>query len=430
MCLPSYALSLMLSASGAAAQAPVRPAAPVGPQRPGALQPLPLTQLDDRALAVDLDNRTFTLTFAQPLPVKDLLLLLVRGTSLSIVPDPAIAGSFIGELKNVTVRQALQLILQPLGLDYSVDAGLIRVFRRQPETRIYDINYTATARAGSARVGVDPSASSAGAQVTSTSGADLFAELSKGVQTLVSERGAFNVDRKAGLLQVTDFPERLDRIATYLESVQDRAHRQVQIDARVLEVELSDEKAAGIDWGAVAQSSSVDTPRRPAMTGLRITDVAKLLASLEAQGTISTLAMPRLLTLNNEPAIVRADDSSRGGDQRDRAPQSGDTVVLSVTPQVGGDGVVTLNLTPIVTRRTAGPDAHETTTVREAETLARVADGETIVVAGFTRERESRERRSGGLTGGWLGRQTVVTRKRVELVILLTPRVLGSMPSP
>ncbi|MBI3493089.1 MAG: hypothetical protein HY047_15110, partial [Acidobacteria bacterium] len=35
------------------------------PQRP-ALPALPLTQLDDRAPAADLDNRTFTLTFAQP----------------------------------------------------------------------------------------------------------------------------------------------------------------------------------------------------------------------------------------------------------------------------------------------------------------------------------------------------------------------------
>ena len=51
--------------------------------------------------------RTFSLTIAQPGPIHDLLLLLVRGTSLSVVPDPGIGGTFIGELKNVTVRQAL-----------------------------------------------------------------------------------------------------------------------------------------------------------------------------------------------------------------------------------------------------------------------------------------------------------------------------------
>ena len=104
----------VLVAGTAAAQPPSRP-----------MPVLPLTQLDEHTLAADLDNRTFTLTFAQPVAVRELLLLLVRGTNLSIVPDPSISGTFIGELKNVTVRQALSLILPPLGLQYSVD-GIVR----------------------------------------------------------------------------------------------------------------------------------------------------------------------------------------------------------------------------------------------------------------------------------------------------------------
>src|SRR6202035_2305816 len=99
----------------------------------GQLLPLPLTQLDDRTLAADLDNRAFTLTFEQPVGIRDVLLLLVRGTSLSVVPDPQTSGMFIGELKNVTVRRALGLILPPLGLDFAVDGSFIRVFRREPE---------------------------------------------------------------------------------------------------------------------------------------------------------------------------------------------------------------------------------------------------------------------------------------------------------
>ena len=56
---------------------------------------------------------------------------------------------------------------------------------------------------------------------------------------------------------------------------------------------------------------------------------------------------------------------------------------------------------------------------READVLARVSSGETIVFAGFRRERERRLS-----TGGWFRRSTVVMRKRVELMILLTPRIL------
>ena len=106
--------------------------------------------------------------------------------------------------------------------------------------------------------------------------------LATGVRTLLSEHATFNVDRKAGLLQVTDFPERLDRVSVYLDAVQDRVHRQVQIEARVIEVELNDEKAPGVDWSAVAARTggrarprAQRPPRRPSLTGLRVTDVAQ-----------------------------------------------------------------------------------------------------------------------------------------------------------
>jgi type II secretory pathway component GspD/PulD (secretin) len=378
------------------------------PQRPGQMPTLPLTQLDERALAADLDNRTFTLTFAQPVPVKDLLLLLVRGTNLSVVPDPAIGGSFIGELKNVTVRQALGLILTPLGLDYSVDGNIIRVFRREPSTRIFDVNYIASERSGAAMIGGvgaaggDPAAPSF-ANVSTATKADLFVDLTRGVQTLLSERAAFNVDRKAGLLQVTDFPERLDRVALYLETVHDRVHRQVQIDARVVEVELNDEKAPSLDWAGLAaqlmadQSPAERAAARPTLTGMRVIDVQKLLGLMAAQGKLLVMASPRLVTLNNEPAIVRTD-----------------AITISVTPQIAPDSAVMLSVSPIV----------KAPVVAESDMLARVADGETLVIPGFTRDREVRERRNLGISGGWFGRGTVVTRKRVEVVILLTPKIL------
>jgi type II secretory pathway component GspD/PulD (secretin) len=371
------------------------------PRPPGQMPTLPLTQLDERGLAADLDNRTFSLTFAQPVPIKDLLLLLVRGTNVSIVPDPAIGGSFIGELKNVTVRQALGLILRPLGLDYALEGPVVRVFRRDTETRIFDLNYIAAERSGSSTVAADAGRSTA--SVSTSTRTDLFGDLANGVRALLTEKAAFNVDRKAGLLQVTDFPERLDRVSIYLDAVQDRVHRQVQIDARVIEVEPTDEKAAGVDWSVVAaQLTGTLTPAqraapRPSLTGLRVTDLTKLLDLLATQGKVSVVASPRVLTMNNEPSIVRTD-----------------AVSFSVTPQIASDSVVTLSLSPIVRSPTA----------IESDMIARVADGETLVISGFTRDREVRERKHVGVSGGWFGRGTIVTHKRVELVILLTPKIV------
>ena len=377
------------------------------PQRPAPLPPLPLTQLDERVLAGDLDNRAFTLTFAQPVPVKDLLLLLVRGTTLSLVPDPAISGTFIGELKNVTVRQALGLILRPLGLDYALDGAVVRVFKREPETRIFDLNYIATERVGTSTVGGE-GGSRTSATVMSSTKTDVFEDLANGVRTLLTEHATFNVDRKAGLLQVTDFPERLDRVAIYLDAVQDRVHRQVQIDARVIEVEPTDAKANGVDWPAVAAKMSgaptadVPTATRQTMSGLRVNDVARLLTVLGEQGTVTVVAHPRLLSMNNEPSIVRTE-----------------TMSFTVTPQISGDSVLTLSLTPIV----------KAPAVIESDMLARVIDGETLVISGFTRDREVKEqKKSTGLVGGtWFSRGSVVTHKRVELVILLTAKIIAGV---
>lgn len=385
------AVVLTIAPVGTSGQAPARPQMPM----------LPLTQLDERGAAADLDNRTFTLTFAQPVAIKDLLLLLVRGTSLSIIPDPDISGSFIGELKNVTVRQALELILPPLGLDYAVEGGFIRVFKRAPETRIFDVNYIATERTGVSNVG-GTSGGSSSATVSSLTKTDLFADLATGVRALVSAGAAFNVDRKAGLLQVTDFPERLDRVADYLDRVHARVYRQVQLDARVIEVELNDPNSAGLDWSVLAAQlagapgAAADAPRPP-VTGLRVTDVPRFMALLGAQGNVVTLDSRRLVALHNEPTLVRSE-----------------ALTISVTPQIASDGTMMLSLSQLASRPT----------VAEADTLARVADGETIVIAGFLREREVRERRNVGITGGWFGRGTVVTRKKVQLLFLLTPRIV------
>lgn len=392
---------------------------------------LPLTQLDERLLAADLDNRMFTLTFAQPLPIKDLLLLLVRGTNLSIVPDPAISGSFIGELKNVTVRQALGLILPPLGLSYTVDGSFIRVIRREPETRLFDVNYIASVRTAASRVGTDLSDQSGSfANVSTATSGDIFADLTRGVHTLLSERATFNIDRKAGLLQVTDFPERLDRVAVYLEAVLDRAQRQVQIDARIVEVELNDDKAHALDWSALTQAMTTAGAGAAGRTlaGLRFTDMPRFMMALAAQGTVSLLASPRLLAMNNEPAILRASSPSSPGTSEDATGLSSiESLTLSVTPQIAPGGIVTLSLSPILTLRSPSDDTKTIAATRESDTLARVADGETIVLSGFGRDRETREKKAAGLKGGWFGRASVVTRKHVELLILLTPKILNAV---
>jgi type II secretory pathway component HofQ len=294
-------LTQLAGAGSLPAAAVQQPATPVRPPLP----PLPVTQLDDRRRLDDLDAvHPFSLRFAERLPIRDLLLLLVRDTSFSIVPDPAVGGTFLGELKDVTLRQALELILYPMGLDYSVQHTFIQ--------------------------------------------------------------GDFD-----GLLR-----------------------------------------------------------------------------AFAAQGRVTVLSSPRVVAMNNEPALMRigtqdvffvttsqVDAVSGRMLQTTVAPQAiTEGVGLSVTRQISADGFIHMNIVPSVTERTGQAvsrfgDVVPILSVREADTLVRLLEGETVVIAGLMqdieRSRSARVPVLGDLpVVGRLFRRDARRRTKTDLVILLTPTVL------
>lgn len=464
------AVLLMATAQGAA-QVPSQPSQT---GQAGPLRPLVVTQLDERRQGSDLDStRPVTITLSDPTPIADLLLMLVRDTRLSVVADPDVQGTFRGDLKDVTLRQALDMILQPHGLDYSVQGNLIRVFKRRFETRRFDLNYVVTRRSGSRTLaasnaitpsgasGMNPGTQGGGqgssAEVTGTDNGDIFGDVSAGVQTLLSPDGRFNMDKKAALLQATDYPDRLDQIQLYLEAVQNRATRQVQIQAKVIEVTLNDEFSAGINWNlvikhagdAVTLTQSVAPTSGGTFTaGLNIKDFTGLLNAFATQGKVNVMASPTVNALNNEPAIMRVgtqdvffktttqtDGVSGRILQTTVEPQAiTEGVVLSVTPQISSDGMINMSITPSLTERTGQAtsrfgDTVPILSVREADTLVRVHDNETIVIAGLMEERLRREVRKvpflGDLPGiGAIFRGETTSRRKTDLVILLTPIVM------
>jgi MSHA biogenesis protein MshL len=325
------------------------------------------------------------------------------------------------------------MILRPHGYDYSVQGNLIRVFKRRFETRRFDLNYVITRRTGSRTLSASTgfaNGQGSSAEVSDTDAGDIFSDLATGVQTLLSAEGRFNMDRKAALLQATDFPERLDQIQLYLDAVQNRATRQVQIHAMVIEVELNDEFSAGID-------------RRR----LNMKDLPGLMSALASQGTVSVIASPTVNALNNEPAIMRVGtqdvffktttqtDAVTGRHLQTIAPHAIlEGVVLSVTPQIAGDGMINMSISPSLTERTGDAesrfgDTAPILTVREADTVVRVHDNETILVAGLMDHRARPEATKvpffGDLPGvGKIFRGEKPSRRRTDLIILLTPTIM------
>jgi len=352
-----------------------------------------------------------------------------------VVADPDVTGTFRGELKQVTLRQALDMVLQPRGFDYSVQGNLIRVFKRRLDTRIFDLNSVLTRRTVASDQRGIPSGVSL-TDVASPEAGDVITDLTAGVQTLLSADGRFNMDRKAALMQVTDYADRLDRIGLYLDTLQSRAARQVSIQARVIEVELNDEFSSGIDWtlllrragGSVSLAQEVRPSggSRPFTAVLNIKDFPGLLTALGAQGRANVMATPHVNALNNEPAIMRVgtqDVFFRTTSQVDAAGRTLHTVeplavvegvLLGVTPQISGDGMITLSITPSLTERTGQAvsrfgDAVPILRIREADTLVRVRENETVVIAGLMGTR---------------------AKRKTDLVILLTSTIVTPARAP
>ena len=432
------------------------------------LPPLAVSQLEERQRSLDLDGRTLSLRTADQLAIRDVLILLFRDTDFSIVPDPDVTGVFTGELKNVTLRQALELVLHPLRLDYAVQGQSIRVFHRKVETRLFGVDYVLTRRsalrslgASTGVGGIAPDDAASGSvdrpaggvsgsstTVVSMDEGDVLDELANGIRTLLSSDGRFNLDRKAALLQVSDYPEQLDRISLYLDAVRGRVLRQVLIEAKVIEVAMSDAFAAGIDWPLVfGEEEGVEVPPRPAtspgtdsMFGVRVEDPDSLIKALATQGTVTILSSPQVVAMNNEPALMRVgtqdvfflttahvDPATGRTMQTTVTPQAvTEGFVLSVTPQIGADGAINMSISPSVTERTGEAtsrfgDTVPVLTVREADTLVRVHDGQTIVLAGLMQPRPlmTREKVAGKRTP-----RDNHAGRRSDLIILLTPTIL------
>jgi type II secretory pathway component GspD/PulD (secretin) len=368
--------------AGGASETTLPQAAPRRPPVAG----LPVTQLEPEAAS--LDSRRLSLTFGEPRPIEEVLRLVVAGTPFSLAVDRDVTGVFRGDLKQLTVRQALTTLLSPLGCEFDVRGTVIRVTRVRTQTREFDVNVLAVQRGLSRTSGIS------GAEVTTaTATEDVFAGISEGVRVLLSPNGSLHIDRRAGLVQATDYPDRLDRVAQYLEALRVRSGREVRLQARVLEVTLN-ENAPAIDWDAVRSKlgQASDAPR----AGLAA-DPAALQGALAEQGDIRVLLTPEVTALNNEPALVRA------------SVPGGSSLTLSVVPQIASDGVVQLSVSHAWEELAAG---HER--LAEADTVTRVRTGDMVLLAGWLRPAPVASASSG----------QSATPGQAELVVLLRATVV------
>jgi MSHA type pilus biogenesis protein MshL len=470
-------------------QAPPRPEAPAKESLPGLI----VTEIEGKREPERLYG--FSLRDAD---IREVLMAVSKQTTFNIVVDPDVQGKVTVDLKNVSLSEALDTLTDLLDLTYKVKQNVIRVSKSAPETRIFSLQYVNLKRTGvsstSAQIGAagggvsgtpgvattagpvavgvggTTTAGTAGATsgqtaVTTSTDTDLWKDIEAGVGKLLSPAGKMVVDRQGGNILVADFSRFLDRIASFLESVEGSVQRQVLIEARIVEVTLTGEYRFGLNWGAIAkagalQGASTASAGRilgqqlaPDTKGFQIgvtsTDFALLLDVLSKQGELNVLSSPKLATLNNQTALIRAgtdevffetriqETPSLTGTQTTKTvtPRTVTIgVVLGITPQISSDGTVVLHIRPTVTEKRGEAksvigDAFPILDVREADMVVRAREGQVVVIGGLMQEKKSDEESKvpilGDLPGiGRLFRSTTQERRKTELVVLLSPTVM------
>ena len=406
--------------------------------------------------------------------IREVLLAISKQTSFNVVVDPDVQGSVTVDLKNVTLSDALDTLTDLLNLSYKVKRNLIRVSIPKPETRIFSLQYVNLIRTGSSTTsaqigagGTVAGGATGSSTVSTTTSTDLWTNIETGLGELLSPEGQVVVEKQSGNILVTDLPKVLDRVASFLEAIEGSVQRQVLIEARIVEVILTGDYRFGIDWGAIAKAgalkgASIFSPGKifgqdlvPDVVGgfqigVSSTDFTTLLSVLEKQGEVNVLSSPRLATLNNQTAVIRSATDEvffetrieetvlAGGGIRETRTSTARTVtigvVLSITPQIGPDGSVTLHVRPTVTEKTGVATSPEGDTfpildVREADMVVRVREGQVIVIGGLMQERKSDDESKIPFLGdlpiiGRLFRSTAQERKKSELLVLLRTTVL------
>jgi len=460
-------------------------------------------------------------------PARAFFLGLATDTRYNILVHPQVSGSVSLNLKQVTVPQVLEAVRDLYGYDFREVSTGYMVLPATVQTRIFQVSYLDVQRSGVSRTrvssgqltqggnqqygnaaggsqpvqqsssddGKQPSREGTGTSVMTRQEADFWGALEQTLQAIVGN----GPDRKvvvnahSGVIVVHASPNELRSVDDYLRKTEQAVTRQVVLEAKIVEVELSDAYQAGINWAAIFSNGNsnyafgmqapptgfgndqlnqqpvngVISPGTPA-TALPataigaaftlvadFTDFTTFIELLGLQGNTRVLSSPRVSTLNNQKAVIKA-----GSDEFFVTSVQSNTVTgtasstsrnieftpffsgvaLDVTPQVNEANEVILHIHPSVSEVT---DQSKSVTldgvtdsiplafsqIRESDSIVKANNGQVIVIGGLMREiRDRQHYKMPGLGSvpvlGRLFRSERETTKTVELVILLRPVVV------
>ncbi len=290
------------------------------------------------------------------------------------------------------------------------------------------------------------------------------------------------INKNAGLITVTATDKQLTRFASYLKKLQDKVKLQVLIDVQLLSVTMSKGKSTGIDWkqlyalqniklsASTANYNNISTTipadgiiTDTAATGLGASKLLTMSASgqlsevikfLKTQGDVKSISNPKVLTLNNQPALITSgteyfykilsstNQQGTGGGvaattQNDSVQSVFAGVLLTITPEISDDKTITLKINPSLSETTtdisktsnAGRDMPPDLNRRQLSSVVTVKDGNRIILGGLITSKNTSDTSQVPILGsipilGYLFKHEETVKTVEELVIIMEPHII------
>ena len=377
---------------------------------------------------------------AQGADIKTVLRTISDFAGKNIVYGPDVKGEVYVHIKDVQWEEALDIILKAHGYAYREEYGMIRVAEASRLMKEELAAQTAERKKEDLLPLVTKII------FVNNSNAD---ELKDALQNIVSTRGKIDVDKGSNALIVNDIEQNIEKIEDMVKAL-DRKTYQVDINAKLAEVDVEATRELGINWGLLnlhaAGFNGVGSADVNSVISLKAAslkfgtvrswgEITAILDMLEQSNKANIISNPRITTMDNREAsilvgkeipLIVADEA---GNPITELTKIG--IMLKVIPHVNADKTITLDLHPEVSELQSESTAQGGVIIStsEADTRVIVRNGETAVIGGLIKKVKTDLKRGVPflmdvpIIGGIFS-STSSTDKKQELVIFVTPTIV------
>jgi len=417
------------------------------------------------------------------------------------------------KMNNASLNEFLDTVLTDNDLSYELEENKLKI--SYLTTRTFKLHYIAgdrkgtsnahvtianSGKAGSTGGGASSSAeggdngSKTGVSIESTDNFEFWSKIEKEIHGLINRpEDTYKsptpiINAEAGMITVTGTVKQLKRVAYYIDDLDKQLKSQVLIDVKILSVTFDDSYTTGVDWNQlysfqnmaigtasllqnnVSSLSSVNdgslsigdmeyAPNTSPKTAGAIitrgsTNINDVVKFLKTQGDVKSISNPKILTLNNQPALISVGNelfykiqstSIMQGQNGAGSQQSGETIdsvfagiLLDITPEISEDGTITLKINPSISdtidtvsttttgSRSIPPDLSR----KQISSVVSLQDGEHVILGGLISSKTGTKVSKVPLLGDlplleYAFKREVRVNKVDELVLIITPHIIN-----